>query len=135
MAGIALPAGAQSVPAAAPATAGTTTVTLSSPTKQGPTGVAQLSQQGSDVVVTIHGLQDQTSAALLRGKCTSGPKPDITGPAQGLKPLVNGSSETTLPNTTVAALASTPHAIIVQGGSNPLLCGDVSAIAAQAPPH
>jgi hypothetical protein len=121
---------------ATPTTAATAaTVTLSAPNKQGPSASAQLVQQGSGVVITIHALRDQTTAAVLSGKCTNTEKPDVSGPAQALKPLVNGSSQTVLPNTTVAELASTPHAIVVQGGVAPTLCGDVSALPSQSPPQ
>lgn len=109
------------------------TVPLLPPSKQGQSGSAQLLQQGSDVVITIHALQDQTTAAMLSGKCTNTTKPDVSGPALPLKPLVNGSSQTTLANTTVAQLAATPHAIIVQGGAEPLLCGDVGTLSSQPP--
>jgi hypothetical protein len=132
------PMPAASAQPATPTTAvNAATVTLSPPNKQGPSGSAQLVQQGSAVIVTIHGLRDQTTAAVLSGKCTNTEKPDVSGPAQALKPLVNGSSQTVLPNTTVAQLASTPHAIVVQGGVAPTLCGDVSALPAAptALPH
>jgi len=123
---------------AAPAAPAAGTVTLLPPNKQGPTGTAQVVQQGTDVVITIHALQDQTTAAIMTGKCTDSVKPSVSGPAQALKPLVNGSSETTIANTTVAQLASSPHVIVVQGGSAPTLCGDVSTLGAAAPaapPH
>lgn len=119
----ALPLGAQTQPSPS-----TGTITLTTPNKQGPTGKAELTQQGSDVVITIHGLQDQTTAAILSGKCTGTEKPDTNGPAQPLKPLVNGTSQTVLANTTVAQLTSTPHAIVVQGGAQSILCGDVGAV-------
>jgi hypothetical protein len=133
----AAPAGAQQTttpaqPAAATPVTGAT-VALLPPSKQGPAGSAQIAQQGTDVVITIHGMQDQTTAAILSGRCTGTSKPDVAGPAQALKPLVNGSSQTVVPNTTVAQLASTPHAIVVQGGATPTLCGDVSVVTAQPP--
>ncbi len=135
----AAPAGAQqTMPAPAqPATTASAaaTVPLLPPGKQGAAGSAQIAQQGSDVVITIHALQDQTTAAILTGKCTDTAKPDVAGPAQALKPLVNGSSQTVVPNTTVAQLASTPHAIVVQGGATPTLCGDVSVAMTQQPPQ
>lgn len=131
------PAGAQQTvppPAQPPAAPGmAATVPLLPPSKQGPAGSAQIAQQGTDVVITIHGLQDQTTAAILSGKCTNTAKPDVAGPAQPLKPLVNGSSQTVVPNTTVAQLTSTPHAIVVQGGATPTLCGDVSMLTSQPP--
>ncbi|HTA39611.1 MAG TPA: hypothetical protein VK760_11065 [Candidatus Acidoferrales bacterium] len=126
---------ANAAPAGAQQTAAGATVTLLPPSKQGPGGNAQIAQQGSDVVITIRALQDQTTAAILSGKCTDSGKPDVSGPAQALKPLVNGSSQTVVPNTTVAQLTSTPHVIVVQGGPTPTLCGDVSVVTSQAPPQ
>ena len=123
-----------SAPAAVPGAPTGGTVTLKAPNQSGPTAKALLAQQGSDVLITIQGQPDQSTAALLAGSCANGPKANVTGPAQPLKPLVDGSSQTVVPNTTVAQLSSTPHAIVVQGGKEPLLCGNVGTLTAQPPP-
>ncbi|MBV8152965.1 MAG: hypothetical protein JO241_02095 [Candidatus Eremiobacteraeota bacterium] len=115
-----------SVPAAA-APAGAGTVTLKAPNNQGPTGSATIAQQGDDVVITLHAPSDQTTAAVFSGSCNGG-KPQSTGPATALNRLTNGTSQTVVPHTKVNDLMSTPHAIVVQGGTVSPLCGDVSTI-------
>ena len=106
---------------------------LNPPNKQGPTGSAQLAQQGDNVVITLHAPSDETTAAVFSGTCTPNGKPQATGPATPLQRLANGTSQTTLPHMKVTDLASTPHAIVVQGGNVAPLCGDVSTLTA-APP-
>ncbi|HZZ00451.1 MAG TPA: hypothetical protein VFE36_12850 [Candidatus Baltobacteraceae bacterium] len=119
---------------AQPATAtGGGTITLNPPNKQGPTGSAQIAQQGDDVVITLHAPADETTAAVFSGTCMPNGKPQATGPATALQRLANGTSQTTLQHTKVTDLASTPHAIVVQGGNVAPLCGDVSAITTAAP--
>lgn len=113
--------------------AGGGTVTLNPPNKQGPTGSAQIAQQGDDVVITLHAPSDETTAAVFSGTCMPNGKPQATGPATALQRLANGTSQTTLQHMKVADLASTPHAIVVQGGTVEPLCGDVSTLTTAAP--
>jgi hypothetical protein len=122
------PATAAPASSTASSSSASATITLAAPNNQAPPGTAVVAQQGSDVVVTVHAPQDSTTAAMIAGACTNGPKAQIAGPAQPLKPIVNHQSQTVIPNTTVSALTASPHAIIVQGGSAPLLCGNVATV-------
>lgn len=90
-------------------------------------GTASMQQQGSNVNVSIKvpPAEGATTAAIFKGSCTTR---TISGPPeQQLTPVNNGSSQTTLPNTSVSQLASTPHVIIIKASST-TLCGDVSTI-------
>jgi hypothetical protein len=53
-------------------------------------------------------------------------QPDYSGGAQQLKPPMNGTSQTVLPDTTVVQLAPSPHVIVVRGSST--LCGDLTSL-------
>jgi hypothetical protein len=110
------------------------TIKLVPANNQGPAGTATVAQQGSDVVITINGPHDSTTAAFFKGSCGSTGLPKVDGAAQALKPPVNGSSQTVLPGTTVAQVTQSPHAIVMQGGNSPTLCGDVSTMTGQQSP-
>lgn len=128
------PTQAQPAPAQpATATSGGT-VTLNPPNNQGPKASAQLAQQGSSLVITLHAPTDETTAAVFSGTCQPNGKPQATGPATPLQRLANGTSQTTIPNAKISDLVSTPHAIVVQGGNVAPLCGDVSTLTAGGPP-
>ncbi len=123
----------QSAPQPATAVSGGT-VTLNPPNNQGPKASAQLEQQGSSVVITLHAPTDETTAAVFSGTCQPNGKPQATGPATALQRLANGTSQTTIPNAKLSDLVSTPHAIVVQGGNVAPLCGDVSTLTGATPP-
>ena len=110
------------------------TITLNPPNNQGPKASAQLAQQGNSVVITLHAPTDETTAAVFSGTCQPNGKPQATGPATPLQRLANGTSQTTITNTKISDLVSTPHAIVVQGGNVAPLCGDVSTLTAGGPP-
>lgn len=110
------------------------TITLNPPNNQGPKASADLAQQGSNVVITLHAPADETTAAVFGGTCQPNGKPQATGPATALQRLANGTSQTTIPNAKLSDLVSTPHAIVVQGGNVAPLCGDLSTLTAGMPP-
>ncbi len=104
------------------------TVTLVPLNKQGAGGSAVLTQQGSGVNVRIDipNTSGSATAAIYPGSCNSNAQPQIKGPAQALQALSNGSSQTVIPNMTVAQLVSPGHVIVVR--STPVYCGDVSTL-------
>jgi hypothetical protein len=119
-------------PQASNATMGGGAVTLVPAGKKGPAGSAVLSQEGTNLIVTLHlppGYQSTGKAAISAGSCeASGTAAMAGGKSYQLK--VGGSSDvntgtmTTIPNVTIDTLTSSPHIITVQG--TPALCGDVT---------
>lgn len=116
-------------------------VTLVPAGKKGPAGSAVLSQQGPNLLVTLHlpqGYVASGKAMLAEGTCknmggaamkTGGKTYDLmvgtnnaaSGTSTG---ATTGGTMTTLQNVSIEALTSAPHVIVVQG--TPTLCGDVT---------
>lgn len=109
-------------------------VTLVPAGKKGPAGSAVLSQQGANLLVTLHlppGYQSTGKATISAGSCTSSGTATM-GKGKSYQLKVGGNSDmttgtvTTVPNMTLDMLTSSPHIITVQGA--PALCGDVNNI-------
>jgi hypothetical protein len=98
--------------------------------KKGPAGSAVLSQQGANLLVTLHLPAGYTAgkAAIYSGTCkSSGAAAMSTGTSYALTVTqTSGPSMTTLKNLSLDMLTSSPHVIVVQG--TPALCGDMSSL-------
>lgn len=116
-------------PQASGTTEGGGAVTLVPAGKKGPAGSAVLSQQGGNLLVTLHlpqGYQSTGKAAIYSGSCkSSGTAAMSSGQSYALTVDAKGSpSTTTLQNLSLDKLTSSPHVIVVMG--TPALCGDVT---------
>ena len=130
-------------PAASPQAAGAKTqgggaVTLVPAGKKGPAGSAVLSQQGANLLVTLHlppGYQASGKAAIYSGSCNAtGGAAMTNGKSYPLKVESNSNTSsttdmssgtaTTINNVSLETLTSSPHIIVVEG--TPTLCGDVT---------
>jgi|SRR5581483_3605901 hypothetical protein len=105
-------------------------VTLVPAGKKGPAGSAVLSQQGANLVVTLHlpqGYMAGGKAMIAQGTCKSSGSAATTAGGKTYNLQVNsgsGGTMTTLQNLSIDSLTSSPHVIVVQG--TPALCGDVT---------
>jgi hypothetical protein len=110
-------------------------VTLVPAGKKGPAGSAVLSQQGANLLVTLHLPQGYTpsgKAMVASGSCKSSGAAAMTKSGKTYNLMVNASNTgatsggvmTTLQNVSLDSLTSSPHIIVVQG--TPALCGDVT---------
>jgi hypothetical protein len=118
---------------AAPATADTSTltVTLSAQNGSGETGKATLTQEtaGVSVVIALTPAADPQPAHIHTGTCSKlNPAPQYP-----LANVVGGSSTTLVKGVTIAALLKTPFAINVHKSANDLgtyvACGNIAATA------
>lgn len=115
-------------------------VTLVPAGKKGPAGSAVLSQQGANLMVTLHlpqGYMAGGKAMIASGTCKSGGGAAMTAGGKTYNLQVNsgsggsqmtgastGGTTTTVQNLSIDTLTSSPHVIVVQG--TPALCGDVT---------
>lgn len=117
-------------PIATGAAATTATIKLNEQNGSGENGSATLTDAnggGVTVVISLSGAPASAQPAHIHdGTCA-----DLKGVAYPLKDVVNGSSTTTVPGTTVAALMAKPYAINVHESAANLgryvACGDLTA--------
>jgi hypothetical protein len=137
---IAQSAAAAQTPAASPNPSGSMqgggAVTLVPAGKKGPAGSAVLSQQGANLLVTLHLPQGYTpsgKAMVASGTCNSSGAAAMAKTGKTYNLMVSASDSgtstsggvmTTLENVSLESLTSSPHIIVVQG--TPALCGDVT---------
>jgi hypothetical protein len=117
-------------------------VTLVPAGKKGPAGSAVLSQQGANLLVTLHlpqGYMAGGKAMIAQGECKTMGGASMKANAKTYNLMTSskdnasgtmttgatsGGTTTTLENVSLETLTSTPHVIVVQG--TPSLCGDVT---------
>lgn len=118
-------------PQPASSTQGGGAVTLVAAGKKGPSGAAVLSQQGTDLIVTLQlpqAYQSSGKAMIASGSCSSSGIATMTKGTTYTLTLPSGSApgKTKISNVALETLVSSPHIIVVQG--SPALCGDMSTL-------